>query len=336
MHIKRYTIASFILIALIGWIGTFSDQTVSIDVFGVVIPPVSIAILVMVPLVIFYIASLFHIVFYSILGKFKLRKYEKDYEKMIDTITDAYLGKENRRHIFSTTRYKLLGSLFDNTTLYPTNLVSASIADDKISSTIQLIEDVNNNKVMDLKKYSLSIDNPLVIKNEKNRYRNGDISAEDMLSNPQNYNADLLKEIYIDFVKEAPIYAVKNYKSNMTKDALYALLSRVNGDENTLDISNEDLLELFAMLKLDSKDYLKISSMLSTTMIPEQRIKLFETISDQNDDAMDAYLFTLFDLEMLAPADTILEMSQPHEYLNFKAYRALKEHNYNFNINLFI
>jgi hypothetical protein len=59
-------------------------------------------------------------------------------------------------------------------------------------------------------------------------------------------------------------------------------------------------------------------------------------LSDENDEAMEAYLYTLFDLEMIAPADAILEISQPDEFLNFKAYRALKENNKHFNINLFI
>ena len=75
---------------------------------------------------------------------------------------------------------------------------------------------------------------------------------------------------------------------------------------------------------------------MSRCMIPEQRMKLFETLSDEHEDAMDSYLFTLFDLEMLAPANAILDISLPDEYMNFKAYRALKESNQHFNINLFV
>ncbi len=336
MHIKRYTIASFLLIALLGWIGTFSEQTVNIDVFGVILPSMSIAVLIMVPLVIFYIATLIHMIFYSIVSSFKLRKYEKDYEKMIDSIVDAYLGKENRNHIFKTPRYKLLGSLVDHAIIYPKNILSSSIEDDKIRAAIKVLEDVEDSRVVDMKKLSLSIDNPLSIENERNRYKNGELSAEGFLSNSQNYNQDFLREIYVDFIKTSPIYAIENYKSFMSRDALFTLLSRVNAEENTLKMSNESLITLFNTLKLDSKDYISISSALSLGMVPEQRIKLFEIISDTNDEAMDAYLFTLFDLEMIAPANVILDISQPDEYINFKAYRALKECHKNFNINLFI
>ena len=71
-------------------------------------------------------------------------------------------------------------------------------------------------------------------------------------------------------------------------------------------------------------------------MIPEQRMKLFEILSDENEDAMDAYLYTLYDLEMIAPANAILDNSQSDEYQNFKAYRALKECGKNFSIDMFV
>ncbi len=90
------------------------------------------------------------------------------------------------------------------------------------------------------------------------------------------------------------------------------------------------------MVKLDEKELIKASTMLAIGMIPEQRMKLFETISETNEEAMGAYLYTLFDLELLAPADEILDNTQPDEYLRFKAFRALKESNKNFNINLFV
>lgn len=337
MHIKRYTIASFILIALIGlYVGAYiSDETISINIFGVTLPSLSVAIWVMVPLVIFYIASLGHISFYSLLGSFKLRRYEKDYEKIIESIVDAYLGKKDRVHLFKTPRYKLLGTLLDNTALFPNNIDIESIENEKIKSTIKLIEDIKSGQVVELKKLSLPIDNALVIQNNRNKYKNGDLSAEDILSKPDKYDETFLKEVYIDFVKVSPVYAMENYKKFMTKEALFTILARVNADENTIEISNETLIDMFDILDLDTKDYLEASASLSLTMLPEQRIKLFETISVEKEEAMDAYLFTLFDLEMIAPADAILEISQPDEFLNFKAYRALKDCNQNFDIKLF-
>jgi hypothetical protein len=291
---------------------------------------------VSVPLLLLYLASVAHMAFYSLLGSFKLRKYEKDYEKIIDSIVEAYLGKKERNYTYKTQRYKLLGSLVDNTNLFPKNELVGSTNNEKINNVIKLIDDIKNGEVVDLKKYSLLPSNPMIIQNERNRYKKGDLSAETILSHSDKYDEVLCKEIYIEFVKTAQLYSIEKYKSFLTKESLFELLARINGDENTLEISNESLISIFKVIDLDKKDYLKISSALSLGMIPEQRMKLFESLSDENEDAMDAYLFTLFDLELLAPADEILENTQSDEYLNFKAYRALKECNKNFNINLFV
>ena len=173
MHIKRYTIASFILIAFMGWIGTFSTQSVSINVLGYTLPTLSIAYLIMIPMAVLYIASLGHMVFYSILEGFRLRKYDADYEKIKKAIADAFLGKEDRNHIFATPRYKLLGSIVDNVIIYPNKLTSTTVEldeDENIRKTLKIIEDIKKGDVVDLKKFSLSLSNDLVIQNKRRRY----------------------------------------------------------------------------------------------------------------------------------------------------------------------
>ena len=338
MHIKRFTIASLLYIAFIGWyMSTFvTDGTTSVNILGVVMPSLSNSIWVMLVLLVLVIGSVAHIIFYSVVGSLQLRRNEKDYEKMIDSISDAYLGKEDRNNIFKTPGYQMLGALIDNSTVFPNNIMSEGIGDEKIRTTIKMIEDIKSGKVVDMKKLSLSIDNPLVIQNDRNRYKTGVMSGKDFLKNPEKYNASLLSEIYVDCTKTVSLNEIEAYKSLMTKEALFNVLARVNADEHTLEISNESLKDLFAVLDLDKQDYLDIAASMSCCMIPEQRMKLFETLSEENDAAMESYLFTLFDLEMLAPADAILDISQNQEYLNFKAYRALRESNQHFNINLFV
>ena len=338
MYIKRYTVASFILIALVGWyVYSFvSQDTVSLNFFGIPFPALPVAAWVIVPLIILYIASVLHISFYSLLSSLRLRKYDKDFEKVIDAISDAYLAKDERNHLFKTNRYKLLGSIIDSTTLFPTDALKANTENEKLDTVIKLIEDIKNGEVVELKKYALKPENALVIQNDKNRYKKGDITSENILSHSSNYDSSLVNEAYIDFVRSAPLSAIEKYKSLLSKEALFIILSRINTGDNALEISNETLISFFNVLELDTKDLIKISSTLPTGMIPEQRIKLFEMLSESREDAVEAYLFTLFDLEMLSPAQELLDNSQSDEYLNFKAYRELKECGKNFNINLFI
>jgi hypothetical protein len=333
--------AAFALMALVGWYvyAYLTHETISIDLFGVPMPSTSIALLVLAPVFILYVGSVLHMAFYSMLANLKIRKTEKDYEKLFDSIIDAYLGKADRKHNFKTPTFELFGNLLDNSVVFPSKKIVLSADDDKskkVNAALTTIEDIKNGEIVDLKAYSLSMDNELVVQNNRNMYKKGNITSEDILSRSNKYAESLCKEVYVDYVKNASVGAIDKYKKYLTKNALYVILSRVNANENTLEISNEAILTLLSALEFDMKDYLHIAYITSSGMIPEQRIKLFETLSNQNDEATDAYLFTLFDLEMLSPAYALLDISQPDEYLNFKAYRALKECNQQFSIELFI
>ena len=335
MQIKRYTLAVLVLIILVGaFVYTNVTQaSMTLDFFGIPLPALSTAIWVVVPLVILYIASVAHMSFYALMGTISLRKYEKDYDKMIDAMVEAYLGKIERSHSFRTDRYKLLGSFVDHTTFFSNEPILTD--NEKINEVVSLIDTIKRGEVAELKAYSLKPDNALVVQNDRNKYKKEELSAEDILSHNDKYNKALCEEVYSDFVETSPLYAIEQYKQFMTKETLFKVLSRVNADEYTLEISNEALISIFSELDLDKDEYIQISRALGA-MIPEQRIKLFEMISEKNDEIMDAYLYTLFDLEMISLASEILRISLSHEYMNFKAYLALKECNKNFNINLFV
>ncbi len=339
MYIKRYTIAALILMASVGAFvyAYVTQETKSIDFFGIPLPALSIAVWIVVPIFVLYVASVLHMSFYSFLGSMSLRKYEKDYNKIIDAIVDAYLGKKSRSHTFKTDRYSLLGKLLENTTIFPVGNIIGLTENEKIDGVLKIIDDIKNGEVVDLKPYNLLKDNELVIQNKRNKYKKGILKAEDILSNETKYADVLREEAYVDYVKTASISNLLKYKALLSKDSLYIVLARVNAEEYTLEIKNEELLSLIKSLNLSVADFIKLSAVIATGgMIPEQRIKLFEMLSDENEDAIDAYLYTLFDLEMLAPVDSILDNSSDKEYQNFKAYRALKLCNKNFSIELFV
>lgn len=338
MYIKRYAITGFIFVILVGWYvyAFITQESMDLNLFGMALPSLSIALWVVLPLIFLILASIFHISFHSLMGTLQQRKYEKDYNKLIDAVVDAYLGKENRKNSYKTKRYELLGSIIDNAKIYPTFESSALVPNDKIAKVLQAIDDIKKGEVVDLKKYALTSSNPLVIQNNRNRRQKGEISCEDVLTHYTKYDPSFCQEVYVEFVEMAPWYAIEKYKQFLSKEALFKILDRVNAQENTLELSNETLLAIFSELDLDTKDYIAISNTLSAQMLPEQRMKLFEILSEENEEAVSAYLFTLYDLEMIAPADEILDNSQADEYLNFKSYRALKECNKHFNIKLFV
>ncbi len=342
MYIKRYSVAAFILMAVVGWYvyAYLTNDTMEINFFGVFeLPALSIALLVVVPTFILYLVSVLHMSFYNMLASLKLRKSQKDYEKLFDSITDAYLGKTERKHNFKTAEFELFGKLLDNSVVFPNGDIDLDESDDKtkkLTAALKAIKDIQSGEVVELKSFSLSTDNPLYTQNQRNMYKNGNLKAEDVLSHPAKYTKELSQEVYKDYIKNATVANIEKYKEFLTKESLLKILSRINADKKGLEMNNESILNLFSTLDLEHDDYMEISKVTSKCMNPDQRIKLFEILSVDKEEAVEAYLYTLFDLEMLDPAYALLEISQPDEYTKFKAYKALRENNQNFNIELFI
>ena len=339
MRLKRYTVAAFVWMGLVGWFvyGFVTSDSLSINLFGRELPEMPIALLVVIPLFVLYLASMAHMWFYSLLESFKERRYEKDFEKLVDAIVDAYLGKAERHYDFKTDRYKLLGMLLENTQLKPLKDIAGTTNNEKIDTILEVLNKIEAGEVVEMKQYKLRSENELVIANNRNRYKKGEISAQKVLSEPEKYSEVLCKEVFEEYIETAPLSEIEKYKHFMTPKALNTLFGRINADEHRLELPSAKLIELINMLDLDEKDFITISKTLSNSdMLPEQRMELFEMLSAQNDKATDAYLYTLYDLEMVSKAAETLEILPKDEHKNFRAYKALKECGHNFNIDMFV
>lgn len=337
MYIKRYTIAAIILMGLVGsyFYISFPDENLSITVLGITIPAFPLALWVVLSMGLLYLASVGHMLYYSIIGSFKLRKYRKDSETFVDSISDALLGRLERNHHYKTERYALFAKVIDKARLEIIGEIGAT-GDEKLDKTIELLTKIRNGEHVDLKKYRLQPKNSFVQQNYLNAYRNEEISEEQILNSADKYSEELVALAFSNYAKTAPLNLIEKYKGFMSKEVLFNIVARVNADENILVISTDSLISLFNEVELNEADLIYISATLSNHMVPDERIKLFQKLSENSEVATPAYLYTLFDLEMLAPAKDILENSQPDEFIHFKAYQALRDCNQNFSIDLFI
>ena len=337
MYIKRYTLSAVLFMVIVGWYvyAFITQEIMTIDFFGTELPAMPIALWVVVPLFLLYLASLLHISYYALLGTFKKRKYQKDHEQLVESLRDAFLGKTSRYTQYKTDAYAVVGRVIDKSTLTPTDALDES-GNEKIDMALGLLREVHNGNIVELKKLQLDKENPLSVQNNLNRLERGKATPEDILGKSERYARAVNEAAYVKLVETAPLYAIEKYKAFMSKNALLVIAARVNADEHTLEVANEALTALIGEVTLSSEDYLHISAALAAHTVPDQRIKLFEALATADEAATEAYLYTLFDLEMLAPAAEILDNSQADEFVNFKAYRALKECNKHYNLELFI
>jgi hypothetical protein len=336
MQLKRYTIASLILMILVAAaVYSIDNEAISFDLLGLHFPNLPVAFWVVVPLIIMYLASLLHMGVYALVGNFKLRRLNKDHEKMIDALRDSLLGVGERNYVYKSEPYKLMGKLIDNSLLMPFDTLR-SIGNEKIDEVLQLMRDVKENKKVEIKKFHLPSTTSIAIQNNLNRLERGEIDADSILSRPDSYGEIVCAKAYETYVKTASIGSVMKFKHLFTKASLVDFLQRVNANENGIQISNEELVALLTSIKLESNDWIDLSEAMAKNMLPEQRIRLFEMLSEQNDDAMEGYFYTLYDLQMIDTANEILNNTAHNDYLIFKAYRDLKKANKHYDIAIFL
>jgi len=336
MQLKRYTIASLILMMLVAAaVYSIDNESISFDLLGMHFPNLPVAFWVVVPLIIMYLASLLHMGVYALVGNFKLRRLNKDHEKMIDALRDSLLGVGERNYVYKSDSYKLMGKLIDNALILPYETLR-SVGNEKLDEALELMRDVKENKKVDIKKFHLPATTSIAIQNNLNRFERGEMDADSVLSRPDSYGEIVCAKAYESYVKTASVGSVLKFKHLFTKASLIDFVQRVNAAENGIQITNEELATIFSSLKLTSVDWVDLSEAMSKNMLPEQRIRLFEMLSENNDDAMEGYLYTLYDLQMIDTANEILNNTAHNDYLIFKAYRDLKKANKHYDIAIFL
>lgn len=326
MYIKRYTVAALLLIFAVGWFvyGFVTKESVHISVMGIVLPSLPVAVWVAVAMVLLFVATLAHMLFYSVVGSIRLRKYEKDFAHLLEAVADAFLQKNNRKHAFRTERYSLLGTVVDHSQMQPEPSL-AELPDPKLSEVVKTIETIHRGEGTDLKRYNLPSDNPLVRQNQVNLLEEGKLEPETVLAKPERYHSELHAMAFKRLCADAPLHLLEKYRDFMTFDGLLIIVSRINAEENTLSIPNTTLVDFIERIDgLGSLDYLYLAVTMGRNMLPEQRIAVMEKLSDDDEKALDGYLFTLFDLEMIDKANELLHITGEEEYPLFKAYADLK------------
>jgi hypothetical protein len=336
MQLKRYTIASFIFIILVG-IATYSitKETISFDLLGIHFPNLPIAFWVVVPVALMYFVSLLHMLFHALMGSLKLRKFDRDHEKMVDALRDAFLGVNGRNNTYKSDAYKLIGKVIDNSLIMPYETLRET-GNEKIDEALRVLRDVKEKKKIDLKKFHLANTTSVAIENNLNRLERGELGADEVLSRADSYGDIVSAKAYESYVKTASVGSVLKYKQFFNVVSLCQFVERINCAQNGIEMSNEELISLLKTLKLSSDNFIDLSIAMSKNMIPEQRIRLFEILSEQCDDAMEGYFYTLYDLQMIDTANEILGNTSKDDYLIFKAYRDLKRANKHYDIALFL
>jgi len=337
MGIKRYILLTVVYMLAIGlYVYSFNGDmyTLSVYKFSLELP---IALWIVLPTILLFIASFTHMMYYSLKDFWKDRAVKKDFENLKIALSEKVLG-ENSNLKYKSDRFKFIGKALK--TLEYKETEGFSIEDEKIEANRQILKNLNNGKVVELKKYRLSPENKLLEKNDLNKLQEDAKYSETILKECKDKSSELCQKAYFEYIKYASYVDIKKLNFAPTKEMFRVLMERYLEEEGTVAIKLdlEEIQELLMKFKANREDYLELAYEIKRKLNPDALIALFEKLfnSPEHSAAADAYLYVLNELQMIDKVRDILENSDEEEFEKWKTILFLRDHGKNINSGLFL
>ncbi len=333
MGLKRYIFSSIIFIALVGfYVNSLNSEPFTINIVG--LPPISlsVAIWITIPLLFLFLASLFHMIFYSFKNYIVTRTQKKDMENFKIMIENKILNRQTTHYNFLTESFKEVGELC-SLLKFDENKSNMRVSNEDVNNFLKLVDDIHNGKVVDLKKYKLSPKNPLSIQNQENLLKKEPKRAKEIIQDCEDLNSNLCREALLKFVTFANRDEIKSLKHKISKREFNIIIDRYIRDE--IDLNIEDINYFLGTANYNSKDFIELAKKLKQKLSPDATIIFFDKLYAQYPDALEAYLYLLFELQKI---DTIREIIEDCDNRVCQKYRHLlflRDNGKEFHIELF-
>ena len=334
MGIKRYILLSIVFILAVGlYVYSFEGASYTLDFFGI---PVSlpVAVWIVVPVVLLMVASIIHMMFYGMKAYIAQRALKKDYDTFVQIARAALLGEEHKA-TFKTEWFKLPGQVLGAMS-FKADASTADIDSEALTEVCDVLAKINAGEHVDLKKYKLRNDSPLVIANKLNLLNTNPKAASDVLKSCSLLESDLCKKAFDTLLNTASYTEIKRYNFELSASMVIAILGRYVNEEDDLFMNEEELVSLISKVKMSREEYVCAAKTLQGKLNPDIMMALFEKLYNADNDAGDAYLFVLFELQMIDKAREVLDNSDTDEFEKFKILLFLRDSGKNSDIELFL
>ncbi len=335
MGLKKYLVFALLLILIIGiYVFSFEGGRYSLDFFGINVT-LPVAVWVIVPALILYLFTLLHMMFYGAIDFTKKRALKKGHKNFIRATKNVLLGLDNNVQ-FRSEWLKLPGAILNVFNIDPKKRAK-KVPNEDVQEILDLKEKLDRGEVADLSKYRLPKDNPLVIQNFENKLAKDKLHADGILKNcGDKKDEPICKKAFYAIATYAPYDQLKKYGYKIDTKAFEIIMDRYKNEKNELKLTNDEIVEMIKGLDFGKEDFIELAKKLKPKMNPDALMFLFERLFNEFPKASDAYLFILFELQMIDKVREILQNSALDEYVKFKHLLFLRDNGKNFDIEMFI
>jgi hypothetical protein len=334
MGLKKYIGFGLFFIILLGvYVYSFEGGKYTLNVVDVPIT-LPIAVWIVLPVILLFLATIFHLMFYGTKNMMKLRRVKKDGEKFTQAAKEALLGKEINAE-YKSEIFKLPGAILPLLNSDPYKAKKYRIYNDEVQDILEVKERLENGEIVDLSKYNLKDANPNVLKNALNQLEQDRTYATTILQRCDD--KEVCKKAFLKFATYAPMSDLMKYQIEPSREVFNILIDRIGANEDALELSDEEIINYIKELDYKSEDFITLLKKLRKKMVPDRLIHLAEKLAHEfPNEAGEGYLYVLFELQMIDDAREFLANAPEEEYQKFHYLLFLKDQGRNFDTELFV
>lgn len=321
MKTRRFIVYSLIYIVLVGvfvYSLDASEYTFSFLEYSLTLP---LAAWIVIPVAIFAVLAIVHIAYHGFEIYVFKRSLKKDEHHYNELAKEVFLGLDTNKE-FKTELYK--------TPSQTTKILSPwkkydqiAVSNDELDSVVKIVKGVQNGEVMDLNKFKLPKDNKLFIQNELNKLEKIPNYFVEVVKSYQELNDEISKKANEKLIRLGSFTDIKRYGFEKSGEEVMIMIDRFVNDE--IDMNSEEIFEILNHHQITKEQYNHSAIVLKDKLAPDTLIGIFERLRGSHQDAEEAYLYVLFELQMIERIREILENSDPYEYQNFRILLYLRE-----------
>ena len=332
MRVGLYIFASLALIGLIGAIVyTINPNHYVVEMMGINFN-FPIALWFILPMFLLFLFTLTHMFFYGLKNYFLLKKWQKDTVSLEDALYWSLLN-EPKEQKYSINEVGASAVLLGKASLNISDNVEGLTP--RLARVVNIIHKIKNGEYVDLKENKMSKifkpGNPILIQNRLNCLESDDKFVEGVMLSTSDYSEVVQAEALEIFARKEDFIKARKYAKVFDVKNFLVMLNRLT-QQDKLGLTIEILTEFVHVLDLQCEDFIKIATSTKKYFKPEENLILFREFQSKNEKAQNAYLYLLFEYELLEQVAIYLDEQGDNEFMKFRAFLALKKEHSKFKL----
>lgn len=330
MRLGLYIFAALTLIAIVGALTyTINPNNFLVEVMGINFN-LPISIWIVLPMVVLLAFTVIHMIYYSLKSYFKLKKWHRDAETLDDALYWSMVN-EPKAQKYAIPEIASAALLLGKSKLEVLDSVEG--LSPRLSKVLNLTNKIKNGEYVDLKENKMAKvfneGNPLLIQNRLNRLTTDDKFVEDVMKSSTSFSDPVRVKALALFAAKESFFKARKYAKIFDIQNFFVMLEKVENDEE-MELTSEILDDFVVALKLTCNDYTKIAYITKKQFNPDDNLALFKKYQNDNTKAQHAYLYLLFEYELMDEVASYLDEQEDGEFIRARALYELKKSNKNY------